>query len=283
MAKIKIFRNCKGIDYFDKTSLENILSECELIGNPDLENLIDKVQEKYLVCAYDNNDEIIGFMALENGDYNLSINTLYVHYNNRRKGVASSLLKAATKIAKLYNKDTLDLVVKYDNDNARKLYKDSHFIEIKFQDKNIIHMVKFSDNIAYIIGGILYETLSAEGAEKSLSNLNEIDEKSFPKFYKYLRTENKDELLNKIISSDLFKKTKEILSKIEENHYQTNDIKSLIFKINNNEQFENQYKPFQSEDKEILKKILLSIMAKEYFSYQQEVEDELDDFRSLKI
>ncbi len=283
MAKIKIFRNCKGIGYFDKTSLENILSECELIGNPDLENLIDKVQEKYLVCAYDNNDEIIGFMALENEDYNLSINTLYVHYNNRRKGVASSLLKAATKIAKSYNKDTLDLVVKYDNDNARKLYKDSHFIEIKFQDKNIIHMVKFSDNITYIIGGILYETLSAEGAEKSLSNLNEIDEKSFPKFYKYLRTENKDELLNKIIASDLFKKTKEILSKIEENHYQTNDIKSLIFKINNNEQFENQYKPFQSEDKEILKKILLSIMAKEYFSHQQEVEDELDDFRSLKI
>lgn len=283
MAKIKIFRNCKGIDYFDKTSLENILSECELIGNPDLENLIDKVQEKYLVCAYDNNDEIIGFMALENEDYNLSINTLYVHYNNRRKGVASSLLKAATKIAKSYNKDTLDLVVKYDNDNARKLYKDSHFIEIKFQDKNIIHMVKFSDNIAYIIGGILYETLSAEGTEKSLSNLNEINEKSFPKFYKYLRTENKDELLNKIIASDLFKKTKEILSKIEENHYQTNDIKSLIFKINNNEQFENQYKPFQSEDKEILKKILLSIMAKEYFSHQQEVEDELDDFRSLKI
>lgn len=273
MAKIKIFRNCKGIGYFDKTSLENILSECELIGNPDLENLIDKVQEKYLVCAYDNNDEIIGFMALENEDYNLSINTLYVHYNNRRKGVASSLLKAATKIAKSYNKDTLDLVVKYDNDNARKLYKDSHFIEIKFQDKNIIHMVKFSDNIAYIIGGILYETLSAEGTEKSLSNLNEIDEKSFPKFYKYLRTENKDELLNKIIASDLFKKTKEILSKIEENHYQTNDIKSLIFKINNNEQFENQYKPFQSEDKEILKKIFLSIMAKEYFSYQQEVED----------
>lgn len=283
MAKIKIFRSPKDLNNFEFSSLENILCACELVGRPDIYSLIDKVQEKYLVCACDNDDEIVGFMAVENEDYNLCINLLYVHYNDRNKGIASTLLKTATALAKKYNKDTIDLVVKYDNDNARKLYKDFRFIDEKFQAGNIIHMIKYTENIEYIIGGILFEMYDKSKNKIDSDDNNfklEIQDKS--RFYKYIKTENKDEFLEKVFKSDLFKKAREIKIRLQNGTLNHSSLKRLLYLINNDLTFEKEFKTFENEDKRILKMALLSVEANINFECQDEVKRELEDIQSVQ-
>lgn len=271
MGNIRVFRNLRGIDSFTRTSIESLLSQCEIADSSDIRDYIDVVDQKYLICAFDENNEACGFAEIESEDNDINLQRLYVHYHDRNKGYATELLKAVKKVAKEEKKDFIELVVKFDNINARSLYKKYRYLNTHIISGKVVGMTKFTNNNNYVMGGILYEVLKSK-QEMSILDIKNSDNKEFEK---YVKSKDKKTVVDKIIDSSTFIIACDLLKLYKENKYKKEDF-DKIYNIIKYDRDLSVYPQMMTYDKNELKTAVLSIKAMLMIDKEKEVDKEIE-------
>ena len=86
------------------------------------------INKDYYLIAYKEDNIIKGYLFLKKMDRVFFIDALYVSKNNRRKGIASSLIKEALNIA---GNNPIEINVLLANREAYNLYKKFGFTDFK--------------------------------------------------------------------------------------------------------------------------------------------------------
>ena len=195
METYKIIKDVKHLPREQKISLQNLVDECELAHNKALESHIDLFEDKKALVLQ-NGQDVEGVVFFEEQNKILYIDILYVSYASRKKGYGKKLLQVLNKFAKENGFEKIELVVRRDNKTALNLYQKLNFIKYKSVDESVVSMTKYVDNNVYILGGILFELLKENNG---VVNPEKIE--FSPKFTKYVKSENAEEIIEKKLKS----------------------------------------------------------------------------------
>ena len=195
MGTYKIIKDVKHLPREQKISLQNLVDECELAHNKALESHIDPFEDKKALVLQ-NGQDVEGVVFFEEQNKILYIDILYVSYASRKKGYGKKLLQVLNKFAKENGFEKIELVVRRDNKTALNLYQKLNFIKYKSVDESVVSMTKYVDNNVYILGGILFELLKENNG---VANPEKIE--FSPKFTKYVKSENAEEIIEKKLKS----------------------------------------------------------------------------------
>lgn len=196
--KIKHFFDKKQISSYDMRGLVGLIEDCDIIYDGKLESVLNKDEDKSVICAYDEHGEICGFASLLDEDKDIYIGEIYVHPSSRRQGVAKELLARSMAFAKARGYDEVVLCVGYSNVGARRLYENNKFIYVK-EGLSLATMKRYVSNSAYRIGGVLFEVVKSFGVVGLTKNITKI--KNYQPFYKYYKNPE-DEKIKKLINSE---------------------------------------------------------------------------------
>lgn len=195
MGTYKIVKDVKHLPRELKISLQNLVDECELAHNKALESHIDPFEDKKALVLQ-NGQDVEGVVFFEEQNKILYIDILYVSYASRKKGYGKKLLQVLNKFAKENGFEKIELVVRRDNKTALNLYQKLNFIKYKSVDESVVSMTKYVDNNVYVLGGILFELLKENNG---VVNPEKIE--FSPKFTKYVKSENAEEIIEKKLKS----------------------------------------------------------------------------------
>lgn len=195
METYKIVKDVKNLPRELKISLQNLVDECELAHNKALESHIDLFEDKKALVLQ-NGQDVEGVVFFEEQNKILYIDILYVSYASRKKGYGKKLLQVLNKVGKENGFEKIELVVRRDNKTALNLYQKLNFIKYKSVDESVVSMTKYVDNNVYILGGILFELLKENNG---VVNPEKIE--FSPKFTKYVKSENAEEIIEKKLKS----------------------------------------------------------------------------------
>lgn len=195
MGTYKIIKDVKNLPRELKISLQNLVDECELAHNKTLESHIDPFEDKKALVLL-NGQDVEGVVFFEEQNKILYIDILYVSYASRKKGYGKKLLQVLNKVGKENGFEKIELVVRRDNKTALNLYQKLNFIKYKSVDESVVSMTKYVDNNVYILGGILFELLKENNG---VVNPEKIE--FSPKFTKYVKSENAEEIIEKKLKS----------------------------------------------------------------------------------
>lgn len=195
METYKIIKDVKNLPRELKISLQNLVDECELAHNKALESHIDPFEDKKALVLQ-NGQDVEGVVFFEEQNKILYIDILYVSYASRKKGYGKKLLQVLNKFGKENGFEKIELVVRRDNKTALNLYQKLNFIKYKSVDESVVSMTKYVDNNVYILGGILFELLKEHNG---VVNPEKIE--FSPKFTKYVKSENAEEIIEKKLKS----------------------------------------------------------------------------------
>lgn len=195
MGTYKIVKEVKNLPRELKISLQNLVDECELAHNKTLESHIDSFEDKKALVLQ-NGQDVEGVVFFEEQNKILYIDILYVSYASRKKGYGKKLLQVLNKFGKENGFEKIELVVRRDNKTALNLYQKLNFIKYKSVDESVVSMTKYVDNNVYVLGGILFELLKENNG---VVNPEKIE--FSPKFTKYVKSENAEEIIEKKLKS----------------------------------------------------------------------------------
>lgn len=195
MGTYKIVKDVKNLPRELKISLQNLVDECELAHNKALVSHIDPFEDKKALVLQ-NGQDVEGVVFFEEQNKILYIDILYVSYASRKKGYGKKLLQVLNKFAKENGFEKIELVVRRDNKTALNLYQKLNFIKYKSVDESVVSMTKYVDNNVYVLGGILFELLKENNGAVNPEKIE-----FSPKFTKYVKSENAEEIIEKKLKS----------------------------------------------------------------------------------
>ena len=153
--KFKHFFSESEMNEKDVFGLRCLINDCDLVRKKRVSELVDRGSFKSVVCAYDDEGNVVGFAAvvLEYGYINLNI--LFVDYDNRKKGYGKALLKEVKAFANKLDLDTVELIALDYSKSAIRLYEKMGFLYTTRNSLYTSQMKMYVNSSCYVVGGML--------------------------------------------------------------------------------------------------------------------------------
>lgn len=140
--KIIYHKTLKSLSRENYICLGNLLSECKETSHKQVEDVVSAEDYKSIICLYDDNEQICGFIALsEDYDNMIVVDTLFVEPTVRKKGYAKKLLHSVEKLCKKKDCSSIELIVEENNKIARNLYEKFGYVYGNFNPRNKIYQM----------------------------------------------------------------------------------------------------------------------------------------------